>query len=115
MQGRTYLLSRNKQSLQSIDYITVYYYNSNRQFIFVNVIDGSSFNDPALSITDYIVDKNNHIVIADSRIPRLIAFTYSADNEVVLRAVMNLPAKPTALSYSSQSHSLFVAYRNDIT
>jgi hypothetical protein len=80
LNGKSYLLSRNKQSLESIDYITVYYYNSNKQFIFVNIIDGSSFADPALSITDFIVEKNNQIVVADSRNPRLIAYTYSAFN-----------------------------------
>ena len=80
LNGKTYLLSRNKQSLQSIDYITLYYYNSNKQFVFLNIIDGSSFDDPALSITDYIVDKNNQIVVADSRNPRLIAYSYSPDN-----------------------------------
>lgn len=114
MQGRTYLLSRNKQSLQSIDYITVYYYNSQREFIFVNLIDGSSFEDPALSITDFIVDRNNQIVVADSRNPRLIAFSYSADNQVTLKSVMSLATKATAISYSKQSHSIFVASRSDI-
>jgi hypothetical protein len=53
--------------------------------------------------------------VADSRNPRLIAFTYSPDNQVVLKNWMSLPTKPIALSYSKQSHSIFVASRNDIT
>ena len=112
---RTYLLSRNGKSLQSLDYITIYYLNSQNQFVFANIIDGSKFADPILSITDYQVDKNNQIIVADSRIPRLIMYSYNLANEVTVKTVFNLPSKPLSLTYNKDQHTILVATRTEIT
>jgi hypothetical protein len=49
--GQTYLLSANTDSTDtqvSVSYISVYYFNSNNQWVFSNVIDGSTLDSPKL-------------------------------------------------------------------
>ena len=37
----------------------IYYYNQKKQFIFVNIIDGSALKKKKIEISDYVITKNN--------------------------------------------------------
>ncbi len=69
----------------ALNYIMIYYYNTKKEFIFVNIIDGSALENPKIQISDYIITNNNEIIIADSSQSRLLFFDYSADNVVSLK------------------------------
>ena len=82
IEGKTYLLSANKDDYNNgtIDFVTVYYLNNQGVFVFANIIDGRSLTNPELDISDFVITKDGTIVVADTAQPRLIFFTYSLEN-----------------------------------
>lgn len=113
---RTYLLSSNVDlnNEKTLNYIIVYYLNANNQFVFANIIDGSTLTNPILDISDVVITKDNQIIVADRAISRLIFFEYTVFNEVKVSKLVGLALKPLALAYNKRGNSLLVATRESI-
>ena len=117
LDNHIYLLSENKDLQNSndatLDFLTVYYLNNDGKFIFANIIDRSVLTNPELSINDFVVTKNNKIVVADAAQSRLIFFSYPLFNEVTVEKVVGLKTAPLALAITKDNH-LIVATRESI-
>ena len=52
----------------------MYYLNGKGEFVFANVIDGSQLTNPAHDISDFVVTKDNLIIVAGRANSRLVYY-----------------------------------------
>lgn len=98
----------------TVSYISIYYFNSNNQLVFSNIIDGSYLDNNNLEISDFTIGSDNSIIVADAGGSRLVIFGYDLANIVTVGGVVNYQGRPLAVSYNADADSLIVATRDII-